>query len=361
MSRVALPLFLITTHALCLTHEKHDCPQKVRALQSEKDQGQCLKLLLGISLTSVSQCDEKQPSCSPCKKSSLDCVYRYRELPSMFVPEELQFLGPDCWKAGPERSNDVDSHDTKAGTSLDRGKSLVFSDSLSLSLREHRTMGDGAGQILTFTIRPSRPQRKKHKGAKCTVESVKTDFSIAIPPLSGPPWSPMFGLGQKWIFNFQQSPCSESRGANVYDIWTRHVPSLIGHANYLDLAITHFIDCMRLFIDHNEINEKTAFESGAKALKSLRRTVDDDAVEADPAHILLAIMLHRYAEVLAHYFIFYCAKLTEPKSFKALNTDNYVPHIQAMGLILKRQPAELAQNEIVESIRYNIFEDEVRQ
>jgi hypothetical protein len=67
--------------------------------------------------------------------------------------------------------------------------------------------------------------------------------------------------------------------------------------NYLDLAITYFIDSMRVFLQSSDINERKACMTGQRALKSLRQTVSCNAEAVDPAQMLLATALHRYAEV----------------------------------------------------------------
>ena len=300
----------------------------------------CLRNTL---LMKILKCDEKKPACSPCEKSALDCVYKHCRQTSVFVHEQLDDVRRGRPNSDSKQLKARNPIKTDASESPSRRSSTaVISASLSLDLRQQREVGKGVAQVFTFTIRPAKPSRKKQKQTKFKREPSDVDSEIATPSLD-PLLSIETGLGLRWHLNFYESPCGESKDASIYDIWTKAVPSLIGHANYLDLAITYFIDGMKLLLDRNEANEKRVCVTGQRALKSLRRTVEDTAHETDPAHVLIAITMHRYAE-----------------SFKGLNTNNHVPHMQAISRIVRQIPTVVIQNRIAASIKDNLFEDEVR-
>lgn len=168
-----------------------------------------------------------------------------------------------------------------------------------LSLRQRREIGDGAAQVFTFTIQPVRPSRRKQKRAIREAELPESGNQSYLQPLQRPFRSIGNGLSMRWHINFYESPCGESKDANIYDIWTKAIPSLIGHANYLDLAIMYFIDGMNLLLDRNESNDRRVYITGQRALKSLRQTVETAAENTNPANVLIAITLHRYTEVIA--------------------------------------------------------------
>jgi hypothetical protein len=88
------------------------------------------------------------------------------------------------------------------------------------------------------------------------------------------------------------TPCGGA--GDLFDLWTRHIPSRVGHTDYLDLAVTYFVDSMALFLCSTESNDKKACITGQRALQSLRESLSCDGVDA--VHLMLAITLHRYAE-----------------------------------------------------------------
>lgn len=214
----------------------------------------------------------------------------------MFVHEELQSQCPYdaqnlCVSRGIAKQKDTNYGRIASERTQTRGLSA------NLNLKQRRTVGYGTGEILTFTFRPGSGKKLNSKDAKSDSRHATDDpesSDIVFAP-TAPLWSSRTGLGMRWIVVFSTSPCHAT--ANIFDLWAKHVPSLIGQENYLDLAITYFIDSMRVFLQATETNERRACMTGEGALKSLRQTVSCNPDDVDPTQMLLAIALHRYAEV----------------------------------------------------------------
>lgn len=285
------------------------------------------------------------------------CVYKYSEKGYMFVQEQL---APQQVRSGairkPMKTSLQKYDNNKSKLSGQRNDSSVLSN---LNLRERRMVGCGIGEMLTFTIRPLTFKKPGNKYLKFETKTPakNSESSGYVGPPAALLWSTTTGLGMRWIVVFEASPCKAT--ANIYDAWARNVPSLIGHANYLDLAIAYFVDSMMVFLQSSKINERKACMTGQRALKSLRQTVSCNNEAVDLVQMVLAIALHRFAEVIRARTVFDRGLTNLPKSLKGSNTNNYVPHIQAISRIVKQTSMESHQTEIVTSITVALYEDEV--
>ena len=113
-----------------------------------------------------------------------------------------------------------------------------------------------------------------------------------MPHPTAPLWSSNMALAMQWISSMALTPCGGV--GDLFDLWTTHIPSRVGHTDYLDLAVAYFVDSMALFLCSTGSTDKKACVAGQRALQSLRESLSCDRV--DSVHLMLAITLHRYAE-----------------------------------------------------------------
>ena len=194
-------------------------------------------------------------------------------------------------------SRSLDEHDSQTsnngGLALEQIKEPARP--VSLRLKQSRAASHGVGNFMTFASRPAvaRKVRTRYLKPSDTIVSKCRQISTDVPHPTAPLWSSDMALAMQWVSSMALTPCGGA--GDLFDLWTRHIPPRVGHADYLDLAVAYFVDSMALFLSSTESNDKRACITGQRALQSLRESISCSRVNA--VHLMLAITLHRYAEV----------------------------------------------------------------
>ena len=154
---------------------------------------------------------------------------------------------------------------------------------VALRLKYYRKAISGKGTFLTLGTNGA---RRHSRPTRVTSQLRSPDFVMT--PRDN-------ALAREWVWTLGDMPCSHAHDSS--DFWIGLVPSLVGHSAYFDDAASYFISSFRSYLIQDSVSLQKTYRVGERALRRLRHEVEHSTNESNPEQLLLAVVLHRYAEV----------------------------------------------------------------
>jgi hypothetical protein len=153
------------------------------------------------------------------------------------------------------------------------------------SVRTLRKTADGTGEDITFTTR--RSKRIERLSISSSLEPALAPSSALI--------SPEMSLATRWAHTLSILPGDSP--VDAFDPWTKYIPTCLGNVSYLDHAAVYHVESVIGGLSRTDVLQKKASAAGQRALEHLRNGIANHNDKKNPRDLLLAILLHRYAEV----------------------------------------------------------------